>query len=249
MNKKLVVGCLASATLGAILLAPSNAAAEDNRNMTTDGSITFYKDNKPGTGPFEGNLAFAYVPAEFDFGSNKATGIVGAKTYNQVRAAGAGQQYLAVSDDREKKPDWTVSATLDTFKNAQAEAGTTDELKADLSFTVGDAQKYNINVVDSDAAKTPTPAITSANALEAWNTANGEVTIGGTDKKITLPADGTSKVDVLKYKAGTTQPTTTVGAASTVDNVQLKVKDHSSVNEARYTSTVKWSLSSTATDE
>lgn len=243
MNKKLVVGFLASATFGAVLLAaPTNAAAEDNRNMTTDGSITFYKDNKPGTGPFVGNLSFAYVPAEFDFGANNATGIVGAKTYNQVKAAGAGAQYLAVSDDRANKKDWTVSATLDTFKNG------TDELKADLSFTVGDAQKYNINAVDSDAAKTPTPAISSTNALEAWKTADGTVTVGGTNKTVTLPADSTSKVDVLSYKS-TTSPATTVGAASEISDVQLKVKDHSTLKEAKYTSTVKWSLSSTVTDE
>lgn len=247
MNNKLFLGCATAVALSAALLAASPASAAEDataRHQTTDGSIGFYTDNKPSEGPFEKNLSLAYVPTEFDFGGNKSTGVTGVKVYNQVRAADAKQQWLAVSDDREAKANWYLNAKLDKF--TAADATTLDN--AELSFTVGEAQKYNIDVTQSDKIKSATPNPNEANAIEALGTINGTYALGGTSGVVTLAGDGSTSKNVLKYTAGATADAGTLGVATKVDNVKLTVKDHSNVADKKYTSTVHWNLSDTATD-
>jgi len=255
MKKQLVLGCLATATFGVALLSGTQASAENaapvvktNRNMTTDGSIVFYNDNKPDEGPFAGNLAFAYVPGEFNFGTHSLNGLSGSKTYDQARRVGAGKQYIAVSDDRpDTKTQWQVAAQLDDFEtNGGTKLGADSNVV--LDFTLGVPEKYNINIKDSDNAKTALPVITEPGSLATWDY-KGLVN-GGVVKPVTLTAGDTTGVsDVLQYMPNATTPdTTTVGAAAEVTDVKLTVKKHNGVEATRYTSTLNWSLSTTPTD-
>jgi len=246
MNKKLVFGLVA--TFGATIFASTQVSAAEtaqtSKNMTTDGSITFYKDNKPNPGPFQKNLSLAYVPGEFNFGTNKVTNVTGTKVYNQVST---GTQYVAVSDDREKKDGWTLSAGLDDFTN-----GTKTLEDAELSLVLNEAQQYHINAAESDAAQNPVPAITDVDALSPLASSTdltGSVSI---KKPIKLVAGGAvAPLMSYSYADGKTPEAdgVTAGIASEVTGVQLTVKDHSTITEdAKYTSTVNWTLSATPTD-
>lgn len=257
MNKKLVVGCAAIA-LSAVTVATTSASAEEASNvdsatqMTTDASIGFYSDNKPGPGPFQDNLALAYVPAAFNFGNHNITGVKGALTYQQVTPAK--QQYLAVSDDRADKANWNVSATLDQFTSTTTPTDGTGAptLKdAQLSLDLGKAQEYHINIADSDAGKAASPAPTAANAVTDFVAGDlkGEYTLGKGNSTITLNADGASSVEVLSYAKGATADKKTLAVATAISNVKLKVKGLENIgSDQSYKSTVHWNLSDTPTD-
>ncbi|MGM0218947.1 WxL domain-containing protein [Enterococcus sp. AZ126] len=269
MNKKVLLGFAATAALGTALVAGQNAHAVENAtNMDTDTGISFFDTNKPGPGPFEGNLAIAYVPSNFDFGSNDVTGVTNAVTYNQVLAAGK-KQYVAVSDDRKENLDsgtqWQLSATLDDFvSTAAAAAGGTiadaDKLaNAELSFKLGEYQGFDIDVVNSDATKVVTPNITDANSLYALNDKLSPAYAGpAAGSFVTLTAGAsTGAISVANYTStgavkaedlatgANTHKATTLAAAREVSSVRLKVKDTTNANNKKFTSTVHWSLADT----
>lgn len=257
MNKKLLVGCAAVA-LSTVTLAANSAFAEEAKNvdsatqMNTDASIGFYSDNKPGPGPFQDNLALAYVPAAFNFGNHNITGVKGALTYQQVTPAKT--QYLAVSDDRAEKANWNVSATLDQFTSTTtpADGSAAPTLaSAELSMDLGKAQEYNINIADSDAGKAASPAPTAAGAVTDFASGDlkGTYALGKGNSTVTLTANGTSSVEVLSYTKGATADKKTLAVATAISNVKLKVKDVDKVSaDQSYKSTVRWNLSDTATD-
>lgn len=257
MNKKVVVGLTTAAAFSTVMMGGNNANAEEatTNKMTTDGSISFFSDSTPGGGPFEGNLALAYVPTTFDFGNHDVAATATAATYAQKfgtnadgTAKTAVKQYLAVSDDRaDKKNGWSVKATLNEFQNTAVDdkgVSTVTKLdKAELSFNLGTAQKYNIDTKLSDAAKpaTPTPAITADNALSAM-TPTQLAYYAASPATVTLVAGATKEVEVLDYATQTQSEATTLAVAKEVSSVQLKVKDHSNVKDKKFTSKVNWTL-------
>lgn len=254
MNKKITLSLVATcaATLFAATQVSAAETEQTSKAMTTEGSITFYKENKPNPGPFQKNLSLAYVPGQFNFGTNKLSGVDGAKVYDQVGLSG--KQYVAVSDDRESKTGWNLVANLEDFTASipsETEGGSPEVStlnSAELSMVLGDAQQYKINAVDSDANGIPTPSITTAGSLADINTAGftGTTTLATPVKLVA--AGGDVNIMSYGYAEGATPETTTVGIASEVNKVQLTVKDHANVKEAKYTSTVNWKLSATPTD-
>jgi len=261
MNKKVLLGCATALAITSAVIAanPASAAEVDTtstaRNLTTEGSINFYTDNKPDDGPFAKNLSLAYVPAEFNFGGNKSTGVTGVKTYSQVRAANAGKQWVAVSDDRdaEAKAAWKLNAKLDPFVSGSGTQATYLE-NADLTFTLGAAQKYQIDVAASDAAKMATPnpngkAADGTDAVVDFAAGDGSKYTLGNAGSITLSAGTVNQVGAAQEILGFSgNDAKAAGVASEVSNVKLTVKDHSSVADKKFSSTVHWNLSDTATD-
>lgn len=253
MNKKVVVGLTAAAAFSAVMIGGHSANAEEatTNAMKTDGSISFFSDNTPGGGPFEGNLSFAYVPTTFDFGNHNVAATATSAIYkqefgkNEDGTAKIVKQYVAVSDDRaDKKNGWSVKATLDEFQHSATDdqgVSTVTKLdKAELSLKLGTAQKYGIDVALSDTNKTPTPAITSANALSAM-TPTQLAYYAASPNSVTLVAGATTEVEVLDY-ATTQSEASTLAVAKEVTNVQLKVMDHSNVKDKTFTSKVNWTL-------
>lgn len=248
MNKKVIASLATTAALGAMMVATTDAHADE---MTTNGSISFFEDSKPGTGPFEGNLKLAYVPEAFDFGNNDIKGVSGSKTYTQVIDK-TKKQYVAVSDDRSTKTKgWTLNAKVDDFvstvKDEQGKETTTTLTSAELAFNVGENQKYNIDVKASDAntPAVPTPAITTEGALTALPTTDAAYYTNSpaTNAKIKLVAAG-AEAKILNYTSPSQAPAEgTLGVAREVSGVTLNVKDHSNVKDKKFTSTVHWVLS------
>lgn len=247
MNKKVITGVVAAAALSTAMIGATNAHAETGTNsMKTGGSISFEKDNTSNDGLFTGNLVFAYVPKEFNFGSHEVSSTLTSATYSQVREKDSDPQYVSVSDDRsDKKNGWAVKATLDDFENevtdANGEKKTTKLANAELRFDLGTAQKYAIDTKLSDTNKQPTPGITTQGSLSAMS-ATELGYYAGSPTQVTLVAGSTEEVQVVDYATQAQSPTSTLAVAKEVTGVQLKVLDHSQVQDKKFTSKVNWTL-------
>lgn len=245
MKNTLLYGLASTALLGALAVAVPTVHAEDSSNhMTTDAGINFYDQNKPGPGPFYDNLALAYVPTRFDFGSheidpsNKNSNY--SATYKQIIANDA-SQYVAVSDDRQSsnKTSWALKADLDDFSDTKN--ATTKLENAELTFKTGAPQKYNIDIEASDKAGLALPNITDDGAIEGLgDTEKGYYSVAPSNVK--LVAGTGNSADVLKFTSPEQNVAETLAVASQVSNVQLKVLDHTNANNNRFTSTVHWRL-------
>ena len=239
MNKKIFAATVALGSLVFVGGTQANAEATTQTHMETDTGISFYTGSKPNPGPFAGQLSLAYVPGNFDFGSNEvATPGAFAKVYSQSNASK--EKYIAVSDDRKtKKKNWKLTAKLAAFTYGASDATAKDLDKAVLSFNTADLQAYAMNPEQSDAAKTPTPGIYEANMLTALSADKaGAFT---QLKTVSLEADAAEQ-DVLSYTATQQQSEDALIVATAVTNVQLKVLDHSKVANKTYTSKISWDL-------
>lgn len=252
MNKKLILGTITLAA-GLVAVTSQTAHAEDapksNINDYTDTGIGFFSTNNPGTGPFANNLSIAYTPSSFEFGNNHKLGTNKAFTAVYDQVAPSATQYLAVSDDRQDtgaKVDWSLNAKLANFSKVGDSAANTDLANAELSFTVGIPQKYDIKAAESDAQNFPTPIVGNLSDFASPFTTTYN---GGAAKTVTLTAGASSKSAALGYSKGSltdTDTANTLGVASEVTNVKLKVITHSNITEdARYTSKVNWTLDAT----
>lgn len=247
MNKKLLAGLLTTATLGSLLVATNvdaakSTEADNNEHMSTDAGIAFFDTNKPGPGPFENNLALAWAPVSFNFGNNDVTGIKGNVTYNQVIDASK-KQYVAVSDDRtaeDKLKGWKLEAELDAFENVADETDTLAQAK--LTFDLATPEKYNIDVKTSDKYGYAYPNVADDTSREAFDTTTAAYYKLTTPVSLTA-ADGLPQ-EVLSFNTDQSI-SNTLGVASQVSNVKLKVLDHTNVANKKYASTVHWRLSVT----
>ncbi|MHC5250698.1 WxL domain-containing protein [Enterococcus sp. LJL90] len=244
MNKKFLFG-FATVALGAAFVAttPVQAAADDTATkMTTDAGIGFSTFN-PGPGPFYKNLALTFVPKSFQFG-NANTASANAQTYKQTDAPSGGQ-YVGVSDDRDTKTAWNVSATLADFKSTTKDS--TDTLaNAELAMTLSATQKFAMDGATADASGVPTPSSTTLSALDA---SVASLYSGTASETVKLTAGGAGKT-VMSYTLPTTgsAATGTAAVARTVSDVNLTVKGGSAKENNQYKSTVTWVLSDTGTD-
>lgn len=242
MKKVLLSTVLASTAL--VLLAVPASADEPAvvSSETTDLGIRFETDgpNKPGEGPFKDNLAIAFVPSKFDFGSQKATGNIA--TYNNTVE---GKQYFIVNEDRKAETEggdlsaWNAKATLSAFSTGDA---ADDALNAKLTFNLGAVQKYNIGDKVDPTTNDFIPQDPSvAGALETLPK-DDSIVLGGTDSKVTLEAGGTTSTPILgKNKANKS----TGGFATEISNTKLVVAtDKKSAGKA-YKATLSWSLENT----
>ncbi|OTP46555.1 hypothetical protein A5884_003796 [Enterococcus sp. 7D2_DIV0200] len=153
MKKILFTTLLASS---ALLIFAKPANAEEVGSMESDLGIRFDTDGpvQPGPGPFKDNLALVWTPSKFDFGRQAATANIA--TYSNTVA---GDQYIVVNDDRQGTETgeegakvvttsaWKVTASLSKLVSKDSSA---TELPSKLTFTLGDAQSYNIGEVDPD---------------------------------------------------------------------------------------------------
>ncbi|WP_265460460.1 WxL domain-containing protein [Enterococcus sp. HY326] len=244
MNKKFLFG-FATVALGAAFVAttPVQAAADDTATkMTTDAGIGFSTFN-PGPGPFYKNLALTFVPKSFQFG-NANTASANAQTYKQTDAPSGGQ-YVGVSDDRDTKTAWNVSATLADFTSTTTSSNTL--ANAELSMVLSATQQFAMDGATADASGVPTPNSTT---LTDFTDATLKALYSGTSSEtVKLTAGGAGKT-VMSYTLPTTgsAATGTAAVARTVSDVNLTVKGGSAKENNQYKSTVTWVLSDTGTD-
>ncbi|WP_207695807.1 hypothetical protein DOK67_0001479 [Enterococcus sp. DIV0212c] len=239
MKKILFTTLLASS---ALLIFAKPANAEEVGSEQTDLGIRFDTDgpNKPGEGPFKDNLALAWVPSKFDFGRQAATANIA--TYSNTVV---GDQYIVVNDDRKGTETggedakvvttsaWKVSAKLSKLVSKDSSA---TELPSKLTFTLGDAQSYNIGKVDPDTNDfLPNPIEGNLGTLADPN----NITVS---KNVTLEAGNTTATNIIaKTQAGAVKG----GFATKLSDTKLTVTTGTGAAGKAFKGSVNWSLDNT----
>ncbi|WP_375179676.1 WxL domain-containing protein [Enterococcus rotai] len=254
MKKQLVMASLVSAA--AVTLFATTANAEDPVNTNsdkvqqTDVGIEFKTDKGtlPGTGPYKDNLAIVWKPGSFNFGTQEALGSI--KTYSNTVTK---PQYIVVNDDRpdasaidKTRSAWELKAQLSQLKTSEA---ADPALEATLTYTLGDAQAYNIGdkIVNDDyvpldpedpnsGAFTGKPALTATDNITLGDTA------AMTKTTMSLKAgDATGS----KVMSKTQKNAFRGGVASLITDTKLVVPDGSKAAGKSYSGKVTWTLSDT----
>ncbi|MGX7243620.1 hypothetical protein ACWOC1_02085 [Enterococcus quebecensis] len=242
MKKILFTTLLASS---ALLIFAKPANAEEVGTEQTDLGIRFDTDGpvKPGPGPFKDNLAMVWTPSKFDFGRQSATANIA--TYsNKV----VGDQYVVVNDDRQGTETsgeggegtkvvttsaWKMTATLSKLVSKDSSA---TELPSKLTFTLGDAQSYNIGEVDPGTNDfLPNPVAGNLGALADPNNI-------AVNKSVTLEAGNTTATNIIsKTKADAVKG----GFATKLTDTKLTVTTGKGVSGKAFKASVNWSLDNT----
>lgn len=245
MNKKSMLGVLATLSLASLAFAAVEAqAADTSTHMGTGGSISFYETNRPTPGPFVGNLTFAWAPNEFNFGNNKVDSShkTAAKTYRQKETAN--QQYLSVSDDRDEKGVWQVKANLEDFVDTSDNTNMLDN--AELTLMFGKLEEYKIDLEKSDELGVATPNIiedTARGDLAAATAAH--FTTPALDKPLKLIA-GSGSEQIIVYDNADVAAAS-VAVATAISDVRLKVLDHTDTTDKSFTSRLHWNITNDVT--
>lgn len=226
-KEKLVAGLLASASvLGIALAGVTSVDAAPKSGGVTDGSIGFSGHEQP---VLNGDLDLLWYPKSFNFGASHDN-TTAAKTYT---AQNGETKYAIVGDNRVANgttgsPNaWKLVATASTL----ADGGAT-LTGAVYSFTGNELKNY----VSASGQDTETPEATGAidNALPGGHTVSASA-------DVTLPADGTTAVDVMSASAGTIDGK----YAAELNDISLTVPANTSQEGKQYAGTVTWSLDDT----
>ncbi|OTN83837.1 hypothetical protein A5819_003656 [Enterococcus sp. 7E2_DIV0204] len=239
MKKILFTTLLASS---ALLIFAKPANAEEVGSMESDLGIRFDTDGpvQPGPGPFKDNLALVWTPSKFDFGRQAATANIA--TYSNTVA---GDQYIVVNDDRQGTETgeegakvvttsaWKVTASLSKLVSKDSSA---TELPSKLTFTLGDAQSYNIGEVDPDTNDfLPNPIEGNLGTLADPN----NITV---NKNVTLEAGNTTGTNIIaKTKADAVKG----GFATKLSDTKLTVTTGTGAAGKAFKGSVNWSLDNT----
>ncbi|MBO0474047.1 hypothetical protein IGL98_000617 [Enterococcus sp. DIV0840] len=239
MKKILFTTLLASS---ALLIFAKPADAVEVGNEQTDLGIRFDTDGpvKPGPGPFKDNLALVWTPSKFDFGRQAATANIA--TYSNTVA---GDQYIVVNDDRQGTETggegtravttsaWKVSAKLSKLVSKDSSA---TELPSKLTFTLGDAQSYDIGEVDPDTNDfLPNPIEGNLGTLADPN----NITVS---KNVTLEAGNTTGTNII---AKTQADAVKGGFATKLSDTKLTVTTGTGAAGKAFKGSVNWSLDNT----
>ncbi|MBO0439834.1 MULTISPECIES: WxL domain-containing protein [Enterococcus] len=239
MKKILFTTLLASS---ALLIFAKPANAEEVGNEQTDLGIRFDTDGpvKPGPGPFKDNLALVWTPSKFDFGRQAATANIA--TYSNTVA---GDQYIVVNDDRQGTETggegtravttsaWKVTASLSKLVSKDSSA---TELPSKLTFTLGDAQSYDIGEVDPDTNDfLPNPIEGNLGTLADPN----NITVS---KSVTLEAGNTTATNII---AKTQADAVKGGFATKLSDTKLTVTTGTGAAGKAFKGSVNWSLDNT----
>ncbi|EOL49889.1 WxL domain-containing protein [Enterococcus caccae] len=239
MKKILFTTLLASS---ALLIFAKPANAEEVGNEQTDLGIRFDTDGpvKPGPGPFKDNLALVWTPSKFDFGRQAATANIA--TYSNTVA---GDQYIVVNDDRQGTETggegtravttsaWKVTAKLSKLVSKDSSA---TELPSKLTFTLGDAQSYDIGEVDPDTNDfLPNPIEGNLGTLADPNNI-------AVSKSVTLEAGNTTATNII---AKTQADAVKGGFATKLSDTKLTVTTGTGAAGKAFKGSVNWSLDNT----
>lgn len=253
MKKQLVMASLVSTAAVALFATTANAEEPVNTNndkvQQTDVGIEFKTDKGtlPGTGPYKDNLAIVWKPGSFNFGTQEALGSI--KTYSNTVTK---PQYIVVNDDRpdadatdKTRSAWELKAKLSALKTS---VDTDPELPATLTYTLGDAQAYNIGdtIVNDDYVPLD-PEDPNSGALTG-------TALTGTDN-ITLGDTAAMTKTTMSLKAGDATGSKVMsktqknafrgGVASLITDTKLVVPDGSKAAGKSYSGKVTWTLSDT----
>jgi len=239
LKKILFTTLLASS---ALLIFAKPANAEEVGNEQTDLGIRFDTDGpvKPGPGPFKDNLALVWTPSKFDFGRQAATANIA--TYSNTVA---GDRYIVVNDDRQGTETggegtravttsaWKVTASLSKLVSKDSSA---TELPSKLTFTLGDAQSYDIGEVDPDTNDfLPNPIEGNLGTLADPN----NITVS---KSVTLEAGNTTATNII---AKTQADAVKGGFATKLSDTKLTVTTGTGAAGKAFKGSVNWSLDNT----
>ncbi|WP_348921151.1 hypothetical protein [Enterococcus rotai] len=234
MKKQLVLVSLLSAATVTMFATSADAKTFDDKSEV---GVQFKSDDPtvPGENkPYKDNLSLVWKPNSFEFGQQKA--VAGIATFNNTVT---GDQYLVVNDDRptESTGAWTLSAKMsDLVSDATKLSG------AKLTYTLEDAQSYDIGAVDPSTNDfTPSNPAEDKTVLGTLDP-NAAITLGDNgSKNISLDAGSTTGKNII---AKTTANDVKGGVASKVTNVKLVVTDTKGAQAAgkSFTGSVTWTL-------
>lgn len=220
-----------------LMMVDKPANAEVVSNDSSEVGIRFDTDgpNKPSPGPYKDNLALVWTPSQFDFGKQKATANIATFSNTVI-----GDQYLVVNDDRdvEGETDGTTSAWKLTAAMSELVSKDTSgaELPANLTFSLGDIQSYDIGDVDEETNDYyPNPVEGNLGELAA----NSDTRV---NKTVSLEAGNTTAVELM----GKTQANAiTGGFATKLSNIKLVVTTGVNAAGKNFKGQVNWSLDNT----
>ena len=216
MNKKLLAGLLASATvLGLSVMVGTSADAAPVDGAETGVGIGF-SDHGPGVTP--GPLEIKWAPLKFDFGSTNTVNTAAA-TFNETTGS---KKYVVISDTRGGASDaWELYASLGNMMSGA------DQL-------TGAQLKFDVTEVGYQGTAAP-EAAGSIVAVDPLNTS------AVTAANFTL-SQGAAATKVFE-DAG---PGTYQGLSGMeMDNIQLDVPANAADSGKQYSGKVVWSLDNT----
>lgn len=231
MKKFMIMGLLSVSTL-AMFASTADAQTKEDK---TDVGVSFKSDGANDNGenkPFKNNLSLVWKPTAFTFGEQKAVG--GVATYNNTIKD---NQYLIVNDDRTDATagsQWLLSAKLSDMV-----ASDETKLTSNITFNLGDAQKYTIGTAIDPDTNDYIPAVPDASSLSSLDSTAG-ITIGDNQvKAVSLEAGATAPVALMSKK---TKNTVTGGVATQISDTKLVVKDSKNAAGKSFKGSVTWTL-------
>ena len=238
MKSKLFLTTIAATALGGAFFAATSAqAATTDVADPTKSSITLYKNQIPGEGPFAGRLALTSTPAEFKYENTKIPGNAQSSSAVANIADPSIQNYISLSDDREDKAAaWKLKATA-----SKLESGAND-LAATYKLGFATPQAYDGFKNDPSLTTAETPG--SGN-LTAWDAATTKIDLTKDAAfNVAIPADGTSAIDIIGGQQQDGETAARYGVGLTVTSNQLAITNLSNNNiEGTYKGTITWTLS------
>lgn len=237
MKSKLFVTTIAAVALVGVLSGTTKVNAETDVSEPTKSSITLYKDQIPGVGPFAGRLALTSTPAEFKYENTKIPGTAQSSSAVAKLADESVKNYISLSDDRsDKAPKWELKATASKLTSE------TNELAANYKIGFATPQAYDGFINDPTLT---TAAAPSAANLSAWTPGTTKVDLTpAVGFSVSIPADGTTATSIISGKQQDGETAGRYGVGLTVNSNQLAITNLSNANvEGVYNGSITWTLS------
>lgn len=237
MKTKVILGTIAATAFGGVLFGTTAAHADTDVSTPTNSSITLYKDQIPGEGPFAGRLALTSTPAEFKYENKKIPTTAASSSAVANIADPSVKNYISLSDDRaDKAAAWKLTALASKLESGSNELGAT--------YKIGFAtpQAYEGFAADPTLV---TAAAPDASNLSAWSAATTKVDLTQSGAfSVAIPADGVTSTDIIGGTQKEGETAARYGVGLTVASNQLAITNLSNTNvEGTYTGTITWTLS------
>lgn len=215
LKGKVLVGLASVSMLGGIALGSVQGFAA--LNATSDVQVRFNPYTGGGEDP--GDLALAYVPAGFDFGSHNVS--PGAQSYAGTMG---GANYIAVDDDRSTVGQWKLTAAA----TALSSTTTTQTISSgNITLTSTSAVRdYDISV---GTPNVPGAVGSPISGVTVTRPASSVLTLGG--GAVEIASTATSAADQ--------------GFAIPIDTVNMNITSENAHGGQTFGGTINWTLSDT----
>lgn len=135
MKKIISTTLLSLLVLGATANSAYAAISADAQSGDTTATVGFTDDNIE-IDPKEGEIGLTRIPSSFDFGKSNTV----STTVQSIAATNAGAQYVSVTDRRDEKSSWSITAQASEMVNVM---DTSEKISNATLQISGDAMEQN----------------------------------------------------------------------------------------------------------